>query len=52
MAGTHAAPQARHAGRHRIGQQDGTGHLGNDDKKGGLSRSGASCFHVRAENPM
>lgn len=51
MAGTHAAPQALHARRHRVGQQNGTGHLGNDDKDGRLSRSGARCFYMRVENP-
>ncbi len=43
MAGTDVTPQAPHAGGNRACEQDGAGDLGNDDKEGRLSRSGASC---------
>ena len=52
MAGTPTSSQAPHAGRHRAGQQDGTGNLDNDDKAQRLSRSGASGFCMSGKDLM
>ncbi len=41
MARPNDGKKAQDAGRDRIGQQDGACHLGDDDEKRGLSRTGA-----------
>ncbi len=53
MTGARSAPQASHAGRHCTGQQDGTGHLGNDDKERRIIEIPApSCFCIGLNIPV